>query len=191
MPAEFRNVRSEHLKACFLRAYQSFPKLHARRIVLQQRPMKHTTMNAQPLLDRYFFLRSRRSYRINVSNNMHLRHLVNIHELPEPVLVGWFAHELGHVIDYLNRSAAGMIRFGLGYWLFDNFRTGAERKADIFAIERGFGREIIETKKYILEKAGLPERYKKRIELYYMSPDEVALMVQEEEREDLRLDRLL
>ena len=191
MPAEFKNVHSEHIKACFLRAYQRFPKLHPHRIVVHQRRMDKTTMNAQPIVNRYFFLRKRRQYRINVSNNMHLKSKINIHELPEDVLVGWFAHELGHVYDYLYRSALGLIRFGLGYLWLGNFRTGAERKADIFAIDRGFGHEILATKTFILEHSSLPDKYKKRISLYYMSPDEVALMVEGKERDELRMDRLL
>jgi len=190
MPKVFKNVHSEHIKACFLRAYQRYPKLHDHLILVRQRQMEKTTMNAQPILNRYFFVRGKRQYQINVSDNMHLQHRINIHELPEEVLVGWFAHELGHVYDYLYRSALGMIRFGLGYLWFANFRTGAERKADIFAIDRGFAKQIIATKQYILEKSNLPDRYKKRIELYYMSADEVALMVQEKEREELRMDRL-
>lgn len=190
MPAEFKDVHSEHIKACFLRAYQRFPKLHPHRILVHQRRLEKTTMNAQPIFNRYFFVRKRRQYLVNVSNNMHLKSHVNIHELPEEVLVGWFAHELGHVYDYLYRSAFGLIRFGLGYLWLANFRTGAERKADIFAIDRGFGQEIIAAKQFILDQSDLSDAYKKRISLYYMSPDEVALMVQGEERDDLRMDRL-
>ncbi len=147
-------------------------------------------MNAQPILNCRFFNRPRRHYIINLSNNMHLEDRIAIHELPEEVLVGWFAHELGHLCDYLYRSAFSMLRFGVGYLVFPNYRTGAERKADIFAIEHGFADELIATKKYILEKSALPDAYKKRIELYYMSADEVALMVQGKEAEALRMDRL-
>jgi hypothetical protein len=32
-------------------------------------------------------------------------------------------------------------------------------------------------KKYILEQSTLPNRYKERIDRYYLSPEEVAMMV--------------
>lgn len=190
MPVQFRGLNSEHIKACFLKTYHCYERLHPHPLIVRQRAMERTTMNAQPVLNWRFLSRARRHYLINLSNNMHLEGRIAIHELPEDVLVGWFAHELGHLCDYLHRSALSMVRFGFGYLIFPNYRTGAERKADIYAIEHGFADELIATKKYILEKSALPDAYKKRIELYYMSADEVALMVQGEEEEALRMDRL-
>lgn len=185
MPVEFQNVKAERLKDCFQKAYCRFTKLHDHRVVVRQRLLERTTMNAQPLFNASFFSPKRRHYLINIRDNLHLR------DLPEEVLIGWFAHELGHLYDYLPRSAFSLLGFGVGYLSLPNYRTGAERKADLYAIEQGFGQEIIATKKFILEKSDLSDAYKQRIENYYMSPDEVALLVGGEERDDLRMDRLL
>ena len=60
---------------------------------------------------------------------------------------------------------------------------GAERRADLFAIEHGFGTELMATKNFILDKSTLPERYKKRIRRYYLSPTELEeLLVQQSEQ---------
>ncbi len=176
-----------------MKAYKGFPELHSHRLVVRQQAMHITTMQAQPIVNLAFFSRKKRHYIIRLSDNIHLKDQIRVHELPEEVLVGWFAHELGHLIDYLPRTAANLLKFGIGYLAFPNFRIGAERKADIYAIARGFSAPIIATKKYILEKSSLPGHYKTRIERYYMSADEVALMVQknEKEREKLRMDKLL
>lgn len=191
MPVHFKDLRAEHIKACFLKAYQGFPELHHHRIVVRQRKMAKTTMNAQPLLNWHFFRQSKRQYIVNLTDNMNLEDRIAIHELPEEVLVGWFAHELGHVCDYLNRGILRMVQFGVGYLLLPTYRAGAERIADVFAVEHGFAKAIIATKKYILDHSSLPEGYKKRIELYYMSPDEVAMIAQGEPANALTIDQIL
>ncbi len=191
MKVEFQNFQSQHIEDCFYKAYKGFPEVWEHRLVVRKKRMNRTTMQAQPIFNFAFFSKEKRHYRIDFSNNMHLKTRVRVSELPEEVLVGWFAHELGHVVDYLPRSACNMAKFAMGYLMHPNFRIGAERKADIFAIKHGFAEAIISTKKFILEKSQLPNEYKKRIELYYMSADEVALMVQDEENKMLRMDKLI
>lgn len=191
MPVQFQDLHAEHIKACFLKAYQAYPELHRHRIVVRQRRMTKTTMNAQPLLNWRFFCPSKRQYIVNLTDNMHLEGRIAIHELPEEVLVGWFAHELGHICDYLHRGILRMLQFGTGYLLLPHYRAGAERIADVFAVEHGFANAIIATKKYILDHSSLSEAYKKRIELYYMSPDEVAMIAQGEPANALTIDQIL
>ena len=191
MNVEFQNISSQHIRNCFLKAYEGFPELHRHRLIVQQQPMRTTTMQAQPVVNLAFFRQRKRHYIIRLSDNIHLREQVRVHELPEEVLIGWFAHELGHVIDYLPRTALGLLKFGIGYLMHPNFRIGAERKADIYAIAHGFADFVIATKKYILEKSNLPNRYKSWIERYYMSADEVVLLVQKQEKEQLRMDTLI
>jgi len=187
----FVNTDAEHLKACFREAYQGFPELHNRQIIVRKLELKQTTMRAQPVVNHRFFSKKQRQYYIDFSDRMSANYQLKVENLPKEVLVGWFAHELGHVMDYLHRSGWNLMKFGIGYSFFSNFRIGAERKADLYAIAHGFADHIITTKKYILEKSKLPNDYKKRIEIYYMSPDEVALLAQDEEATKLRLDKVV
>lgn len=151
-------------------------------------------MRAQPIFNTAFFHKSTRHYRVEISNHTSLSDHIQLKELPPAVLTGWFAHELGHVVDYLDRSALGMIGFGAAYLLFPAFVMGVERRADLFAIDHGFADEILATKQYILEHATLPERYKTRMQRFYLSADEVNLLLAqraEAAEEDLRMDKLL
>lgn len=118
-----------------------------------------------------------------MSDHLEIAQYIKPAELPRQVLVGWFAHELGHVVDYHRRSFIGLLWFILGYVLFPTHRAGAERRADLFALEKGFGKELMATKLYILEQSGLPDSYKERIKKYYMSPDELELLLLENEPE--------
>lgn len=176
----FDNVHDDHLRDCFVSAYAEFPELHAHPLRLEQRPLEAYTMRAQPLLNWSFWRRKNRHYRIQISNHLQIARYVELRELRREVLVGWFAHELGHLMDYRRRGAWSMIQFILGYITFATYRAGAERRADLYAIERGFGPQLMATKMFILEKSKLPNHYKDRIRRYYLSPAEL---------EDILLER--
>ena len=176
-------MESDYLKACFAETLVRFPELAGHTIRFERVALPGYTMRAQPVFNRYIFRRRPRHYRVQLSNHGKISRYVRPRELPREVVVGWFAHELGHIVDYHRRSLAGLLWFVIGYILFPTHRAGAERRADLFAIDRGFGDELMATKLYILEQSSLPDRYKRRIEKYYMSPDELELLLQDKEAE--------
>lgn len=186
----FKNVTNTHIQKCFLAALNNYPRLKSHDLQLIQRPIPETTMRAQPIFNAAFWNPSKRAYKVEISNHTKLESFIKIAELPANVLIGWFAHELGHVMDYLDRSGWNLIRFGLGYYFFPTFRMGAERKADLYAIQANFAKEIIETKTFILEHYEMPNVYKDRIRKYYMSPQEVGLLIEGQE-EGIMLDQLI
>lgn len=177
----FESVSSPHIKQAFLEAYEPFTSLHTHTIIVRRLPVINTTMRAQPVLNSHFWSRKKRHYRIDVSNHAQLEQHIPVQELPLEVLIGWFAHELGHIRDYQDRGPLSMLQFGAGYLLMPTFRSEAERQADLFAIERGFAPHLLATKKYILEQSSLPDAYKKRIQKFYMSPDEIVTFLDEKQ----------
>ena len=185
----FRDIKSDYVKETFLKTMHSFPVLKKRKVTLARRPLRHTTMQAQPIVDQNFFSNDRRRFRIDINDHTRVNRNIKVHELPEEVLTGWFAHEMGHLMDYLERGAFNLMGFGIGYLYFEYFRIGAERMADIFAIDHGFGAQIRATKKFILEESKLPDEYKSRIERFYMSPEEVELLLGKEPEEEICMDR--
>jgi len=184
----FEELDSKRVQQCFFEAHAAFPKLHGHQIIVRKKRIKKTTMQAQPVFGPGFLSRRRRRFFINVNYNPAIDKAIKMEDLPERVLTGWFAHELGHIMDYADRSAFNLLQFGLLYYFSQNFRIGAERKADLHAIDHGFGEHIADTKHYILEKSKLPDSYKKRIDRYYMSPQEVEILLWGEAREECLLD---
>jgi hypothetical protein len=168
---------SEYIISCFEKALSGYPELKKGRVQLRQISLRNMTMRAQPVVNLSFFNRSKRQYRIDMQEHTTSLHHVKLSKLEEDVLVGWFAHELGHIMDYLDRSWWDLIRFGLGYWLLPTFRLGAERKADLFAIEHGFAEEINATKRFLLDDSDIPNSYKDRLNKYYMTIEEVERVV--------------
>jgi hypothetical protein len=116
----------------------------------------------------------RRSFR-------HKAEVQAIYKLPEEVLMGWLAHELGHIMDYLERSNLGMLGFGIAYISSHDTLRKAERRADAFAVRQGMGEYLIETRRFILRSTGMPKRYVQRIGDYYHGPKEIELLMADED----------
>ncbi len=177
MDIQYTNVTAPFIRDCFEETLTGFAPLCERSLTLRRTRLRHHTMRAQPVVDFGFFDKDQRRYRVDISNHAHIREYVRIAELPREVLIGWLAHELGHVMDYLHRSGTNLIDFGLRYLWSDPFRSEAERRADLYAIQYGFSDYLRATKQYILQHAHLPKAYKAAIRKYYMSPAELEQVV--------------
>jgi hypothetical protein len=173
----FQNVQSERMKRLFAQALGAYPRLRDRPIYLRKLPMQYSTMRAQPVLNWQFISRATRHYRVDFSNHLEITEYVKMRELPDEVIVGWFAHELGHIVDYLDRPLRGMIAFGLGYALWSRYMRKAEKRADSIAVDHGFGAEILATKRFLMDNAALPPHYRQRLEKYYLSADEIEALI--------------
>lgn len=180
----FQNVQSSLLRECFIKTLAAYPELKGRAIYLRKLAMKRSTMRAQPVLNGAFFRRATRQYRVDFSDHLDVTQHVLVQELPQEVVIGWFAHELGHIVDYLHRPFHGMISFGLGYAFWSKYMREAERRADTISVNHGFGAEILATKEYLMDHATLPPSYKKRLKRYYLSADEIEGLVLAWEREE-------
>jgi len=185
----YQNVQSEQLREWFAETLAAYPELHDRPIYLRKLAMKRSTMRAQPVINFAFFRRARRHYRVDFSDHLDVTRHVLVQQLPKDVVIGWFAHELGHIVDYLKRPALGMISFGLGYALWSRYMRAAEKRADSIAVDHGFGVEVRATKHYLMDHATLPPHYKKRLEKYYLSADELEglILAWERDREELEV----
>ncbi len=148
--------------------------------------IKTSVMQAQPVFSTLLQKREKRRYRVNISAHFKLIHYdIPITQIPDEVMVGWIGHELGHILDYESKSNAGMIQFGYRYLSSPTYVKEAERIADTYAVERGLGKYIIATKRFILDHAELPQSYKNKIARLYLSPDVILELVKKlEDKEE-------
>ena len=135
-------------------------------------------MLAQPKVWTMFRHRRYRGYQIIMSRKFILEDdkVLRIEDFPRDVLIGWLAHEIGHIVDYTHKSTFMMILFGIKYWLSGIHVKKAERAADVYAIEAGMHKFIGDTKEYILNHSDLSESYKAKIKKLYLGPEEIALI---------------
>lgn len=148
-----------------------------------KKDIKKSVMQAQPKFGSLLNGKDGRAYQINISSMFKLTHsAVPIHQLPDSIIIGWIGHELGHIMDYENRSTLGILRFGFGYLLSERYLKKAEVIADTYAVNHGLGPYIIDTKRYILDNTDLPQAYKDRIARLYLSPDDIVEQVRKLEK---------
>lgn len=158
-------------------ALQHYPELNHKKIIFKFQKTAGSTMFAQPLPNFLFRSVKRRGYIIKISNNVDLENGIRIDDMPHDVLVGWIGHELGHVMDYEQKSNWQLVKFGIGYLFSARYRIGSEKVADLFAIERGLGKFILKTKNYILDHSSISEKYKNKIKNIYLSPEETLALI--------------
>ncbi len=160
-------------------ALSHYPDLRGTPIEFRfKKKIKKSFMQAQPKFSGLFKNKKDRSYLIMISESFHIENEeFEISEIPSEVLIGWIGHELGHVMDYQERSGFNLLIFGIKYLTSRGFIKEAERAADTFAVNHGMGDYILATKDFILNHAHLSERYKARIKRLYLSPDEILMLV--------------
>ena len=143
-----------------------------------KRGIKKSFMQAQPKIANLFKGKKDRSYYVLMSSKFLIQdEEFSINEIPYEVLIGWLGHELGHIMDYRDKSAVQLVKFGTRYLTSDDFIRKAERTADTYAINSGMGNYIFSTKDFILNHSNLSDSYKRRKARLYLSPAEILAMV--------------
>ncbi|ERM81484.1 hypothetical protein P872_10210 [Rhodonellum psychrophilum GCM71 = DSM 17998] len=172
IPLEIREVT--------LKALSHYPKLKEVGIeFLFNENIRKSVMQAQPKFTSMLGAKENRTYVIKVSRNFSLKgKSTPIQDLPEAVLIGWIGHELGHIMDYLNKSNLAMVYFGIGYLSSKRFVISAERDADTYAVNHGLGDYILATKDFILHQAGMSEKYIQKIKRLYLSPEVIMELME-------------
>ncbi len=162
-------------------ALSFFPELDDVHITFKfKKHLKNRVMQAQPRIKTFFKSRDKRHYKIVMSHNLQMSDTtMTLNELPSDILVGWFAHELGHVMDYKDRTGLNLVGFAVKYLTSVPFLKRSEKKADLLAADRGLGKHLIKTKRFILFKSKFSRAYKAKIKDLYPSPEEITAMVGE------------
>lgn len=162
-------------------ALSHFPELKDTPIEFKfKKNIKKSFMQAQPKISGLLKNKKNRSYFIMISEKITIEDQVfEVKKVPSEVLIGWIGHELGHIMDYRERSGFNMLWFGVKYLTSKNYIQEAERAADTYAVNHGLGEYIIATKDFILNHAHLSSTYKARIKSLYLSQEEIMMLIDE------------
>lgn len=171
----------DELRGVILKALSFYPVLKTVQIdFVITNDIRKSVMQAQPHFKSMFFGKStRRRYVVKISRSFELQgNKIPIQELPEDVLIGWIGHELGHIMDYLDKSNMELTIFGLAYISSPGFINSAERAADTYAVSNGLGEYILATKEFILHQAGMPDAYIRKMNKLYLPPEEIMRLME-------------
>lgn len=146
--------------------------------------IKKSFMQAQPKIKNLFKGKNSRSYYVFMSNKFLIEEEeFTMADIPSDVLIGWLGHELGHIMDYREKSAVGLVVFGFRYITSSHYIKEAERAADTYAVNSGMSDYILATKNFIINHSHLSDTYKERIARLYLSPEEILVLVNKLEEE--------
>lgn len=181
MKAQNHHIYPESIQKEVELALSFYPQLEETPITFKfKSDIKKSTMQAQPDFKSLLKPRAKRRYYVLISEKFKISgkefKTINV---PSEVMTGWLGHELGHVLDYQDRGKFNLIWFGIKYLYLERHIVEAERAADTFAVNQGMEEYILKTKNFILNHADIDETYKKRIQRYYLSPEEIMEIVQE------------
>ena len=175
----------EDIKTTVNKALAYYPQLKDTKIEFRfKKNIKKSTMQARPTFGSFLKSRKNRHYVILISEKFKIadKEFLTRH-IPDAIFIGWIGHELGHIMDYQNRSKLNLIWFGLKYLFSQNHIVEAERAADSFAVAHGMEDYILKTKNFILNNADITQSYKDRIQKYYLSPEEIIELVEHRDAE--------
>ncbi|TDN81582.1 hypothetical protein DET49_12732 [Salegentibacter sp. 24] len=167
-------------------ALSHYPELKETPIEFKfKKNIQKSFMQAQPKLSGLFKNKKDRAYFVMISEHIEIEDQVfDVKNVPSDVLIGWIGHELGHIMDYRERSALNMIWFGIKYLTSKTYIQEAERAADTYAVNHGLGKYIIATKDFILNHTHLADSYKARIKKLYLSQEEIMVLIDEIDEEE-------
>ena len=174
-------------------ALKYFPQLADIKIEFKlKKNIKKSTMQARPTFDSFFKSKKNRKYLILISKKFKISDKeFSTLDIPDDIFIGWIGHELGHIMDYQDRSRFNLIWFGLKYLFSENHIVAAERAADRFAVQQKMESYILKTKNFILNHAEISEVYKNRMRRYYLSPEEIMFLVEDRDKMAAKLENAL
>lgn len=172
------------LKEEVCKALSYYPELQGLQIEFRMKSeIRKSTMQAQPDWKSFFRDKKNRRYLVYISRKFQIEDLeFRTLDIPSDILIGWLGHELGHVVDYTRRNSLNLVWFGIRYLTYGPFIRQAERTADSIAVAHGMHKYILRTKDFILNNADILPAYKDRIRKYYLSPEEIMVLVEERHR---------
>jgi hypothetical protein len=123
----------------------------------------------------------KRSYEVIISCDLkdELRPIL-LENLSFNCQVGVIGHELGHISDYVDKNSLEVILDGISYGI-DSEKKKLEKKTDTITVEHKLAYQILEYAELIekLKEQYPDEEYYKTYTDYYLSKEEIKIMIKE------------
>lgn len=162
------------MRNCIEHVHDRFTDLHDQEILVTRSKIRGSTMQARPILTPNSLFEGFSKYRLKIAIHVRDSDLSRVDGLDDDVLIGWLAHEFGHLLDYQKYSVLGMAWYGIRYVLSRPYAKRVEERADIYAVHHGFYDEVRRTKEYLLSNH-LGEKYRRKLFRNYMSIEDLEV----------------
>ncbi|CAN5390079.1 hypothetical protein BH10ACI1_BH10ACI1_00160 [soil metagenome] len=145
---------------------KSFPELGAENIKVKTFRSQTTFFKAQFSFARYLTFQSMRT-------TIFVNPIVLERNAPEEGIRSILAHELAHALYYKQKNRLELV--GLVNLVNDGFTAKFERKADLIAIERGYGENLIKYREWLYQNVSAKSLAEKKRN--YFTPEEISLLI--------------
>ncbi len=153
----------------FTNTKSRFFQLQNVNIELVPTPLYLATMKCRPKTTSFLFPWKKHEYVISVnSKEKFSRYSIPVHSLNDILLTGWFAHELGHIVQYERMNLIEFITFPFKYFLDLDFRKNFEIEATDIAREVGFKNEFNEVENFLVNDQRVSKKYQERFKRFYV-----------------------
>lgn len=163
----------DKIEIAFKKAREYYPELINEDIRIVYSDIS-SVMQSRPKIISLFL--KKRTYLIIINNNPENTG-INYKKINKETLVGWFGHELAHIIDYKKMNFFQLIIFGIKYLFSRSFKRKIERKTDTTAVNRGLGKKLIKTIRIVTKNPKIKLNYRKNISKYYLKVKEIRKMI--------------
>lgn len=173
------------LVSVILKTLKHYPELDSISIdfVIDDR-IHNSFMQAKPNPLTLLKKRESRTYKVQLMSSLMIGDsIIPTHLLPQDALMGWFGHEIGHIVDYEGMDNVEIMILGIRYIFSKNYVIRTEERVDLIAIGHGLGKENIAWKEYVLGQPLLPKAYLDKIKQIYMPPSKVNEILKDAEKE--------
>ncbi len=155
--------------AIFNNTRNRFLALHKVNIEIVSTPIYLATMKCRPKITSFLLPWKKHDYVISVNSKKNFsRYSIPIGSLNDIVLTGWFAHELGHIVQYEKMNLIEFITFPFRYFLDLDFRKNFEIGATDIARAIGFENEFSEVEKFLMNDGRINKKYRDRFKKFYV-----------------------
>ena len=85
-----------------------------------------------------------------------------LEDLSFNALVGWIGHELGHLVDFTQKSNWKVIKTG-SYYFSKKKKANYERSIDLITINHGLGYALYEGMQFVYENENMSDDYRENL----------------------------
>lgn len=159
----------EELKEEISKALSHYPELKNVTIHFRYNDFSAKSyMLAQPVVKTLLRSKEKREYQILMRKDFWVENeQFENGRIPSVVMVGWLGHELGHIMDYKDRSSLNLAFFGFKYQFFNSFLKKAEITADYNAVKAGLAQELVISKEFGRNPKYFPADYIAKLQDLY------------------------
>lgn len=174
MQLNFRGDFPGHIERAAEHVLGVYETLHDCTIIIDRSNIRGSTMQVQPVLTYDSIFTGFDTYKLTIAEFVRDSSSIAVNDLPEDVIVGWLAHEFGHIVDYESRNVMEMALYGVSYVFSKQYARKVEKEADIIAVEHGFYRYVRKTKEFLLSDE-ISTKYRDKLMRSYMSIEDLDI----------------